>query len=59
MLKKTDPEFPNVKSLTRHFGSLRNIADRMAAWAASNPGYDDVATILPASDPSETVPSGA
>ena len=35
MYQKKDAEFPNVKSITRHFGSLTNVPNRLAEWGQS------------------------
>jgi hypothetical protein len=46
MYKRTDAEFPNVKSITRHFGSLTKIPPLLAEWAKSNTDYSDVVAVL-------------
>jgi hypothetical protein len=46
MYQKTDAEFPNVKSITRHFGSLTNIPDRLAEWAKASGDHPDLEEML-------------
>lgn len=46
MYQKENTGLPNVKSITRHFGSLMNVPDRLAEWAKSNGEYSDVVAIL-------------
>jgi hypothetical protein len=45
MYQKRDTEFPNVKSITRHFGSLVDAPGRLAEWARDN-GEVDLITLL-------------
>lgn len=46
MYSKRDNEFPNVTSITRHFGSLVNVPDHLARWAKNNGGYPELVAIL-------------
>jgi hypothetical protein len=46
LFQKTDDKFPNTKSITRHFGSLKNIPDHLAAWVKANGSYPDLLAIL-------------
>lgn len=46
MYKRVDPEFPNVKPVTRHFGSLTEFPARLAQWAKDRPEWADVAGLL-------------
>lgn len=58
MFQKQDDNFPNVKSITRHFGSLTRIPNQLAKWAEVQGNYPDLAAILgDASSASEGPPS--
>jgi hypothetical protein len=46
MYQKQDDNFPNVKSITRHFGSLTHIPDQLVKWAEVRSDYSDLAVIL-------------
>ena len=46
MFQKKDDQFPNVKSITRHFGSLTNVPDRLATWSKASGYYPDLVAIL-------------
>jgi hypothetical protein len=46
MYQKRDVEFPNVKSITRHFGSLTNVPNRLAEWAKATAGHLDLMEML-------------
>lgn len=45
MYQKKDAEFPNVKSITRHFGSLTHVPGRLMEWVNDN-GKADLIEIL-------------
>jgi hypothetical protein len=49
MYQKADPNFPNVKSITRAFTSLANVPDFLLEWAASQRQYEDIAAMFSAS----------
>jgi hypothetical protein len=46
MYQKIDAVFPNVKTITRRFGSLNNMPERLAEWVKGHNEYRDVAAIL-------------
>lgn len=46
MYQKKDPDLANVKSITRHFGSLKNVPDRLAEWAKTNGNHPDLVVML-------------
>jgi hypothetical protein len=46
MFQRKDTKFPNVKSITRHFGSLTNVPDHLARWVKENDGYFDLVKML-------------
>jgi hypothetical protein len=46
MYSKTVPGFPNVKSITRHFGSLANVPENLAAWARERDDCADIVAIV-------------
>jgi hypothetical protein len=46
MYQKIDPEFPNVKSITREFSSLSNLPASMSEWAKSQPENQDIAAMF-------------
>jgi Meiotically up-regulated gene 113 len=46
MYQKSDADFPNVKTITRRFGSLNNVPEQLAEWVKSNDEYRDVAAML-------------
>jgi hypothetical protein len=47
MYKKVDADFPNEKSMLSAFGGKTNLLRRFGDWARSNPGYEDVAAMIP------------
>lgn len=60
MFQKQDGNFPNVKSITRHFGSLTHIPNQLAKWAQTQGNYSDLAAILgDTSNASEEPPSAS
>jgi hypothetical protein len=59
MYQKNDLNFPNVKSITRHFGSLKNIPPRLAEWAGSQPGRSALSVTLAVHTESEQTVSTA
>lgn len=46
MYQKKDKGFPNVKSITRHFGSLTRVPERLVEWAETNGDHSDIAAML-------------
>jgi hypothetical protein len=46
MFQQQDHDFPNVKSITRHFGSLRNVPDQLARWVRARGNYPDLVAML-------------
>jgi hypothetical protein len=46
MFGRANPEFPNHKSIYRHFQSSENMFRRLAAWTNARVEYKDVAAIL-------------
>lgn len=36
LYQKIDTDFPNTKTISRHFGSLTSVPDRLADWARTN-----------------------
>jgi hypothetical protein len=46
MYRRKVPDFPNVKTITRRFGSLNNLPGRLAEWVKANDEYVDVAALL-------------
>lgn len=60
MYQREVPDFPNVKTITRRFGSLNNIPARFAEWVKGKDEYADIAEMLgerPAIQPPEALPS--
>jgi hypothetical protein len=46
MYRRKVPDFPNVKTITRRFGSLNNMPTRFADWVKDKDEYADVAAML-------------
>ncbi|MGH6771541.1 MAG: GIY-YIG nuclease family protein [Xanthobacteraceae bacterium] len=46
MYKKVDPDFPSHGAIST-FGGKAMLVRRLGEWMRSNPGYDDVAAMLP------------
>jgi hypothetical protein len=46
MFQKQDDNFPHVKSITRHFGSLTHVPDQLAKWAKARGNYPDLVAML-------------
>lgn len=58
MHQRADQQFPNVKSITRHFGSLKNAPGRLAEWARTDGNDPELAEMLDVLPPSRhTSPS--
>jgi len=43
---RSNPNLPNDKTITNHFGNKSATIDRLREWVASRPDYSDVAAIL-------------
>ena len=61
MFQKQDDNFPNVKSITRHFGSLTHVPHQLAKWAKARGGYPDIVAVLgdTSSASEKTIPSAS
>ena len=46
LYKKTDPDFPNAKTLVNHFGGKQNLLRRFAEWARQDADYQDITGML-------------
>jgi hypothetical protein len=46
MFQKQDDNFPNVKSIIRHFGSLMHVPDQLAKWAKARGDCPELVAIL-------------
>ena len=46
MYKRIDAKFPDVKTITEHFGSLRAVPARLAKWSKDRSEWADVAELL-------------
>jgi Meiotically up-regulated gene 113 len=49
MYKKVDADFPNEKSVISGFGNVAALKHGFAEWGRNNPGYEDVAAMVPES----------
>jgi Meiotically up-regulated gene 113 len=58
MFQKQADNFPSVKSITRHFGSLKNIPSQLATWAQAR-NYPHIAEILAFRSAEEVAPAAA
>jgi Meiotically up-regulated gene 113 len=55
MYQQIDPDFPNVKSITREFFSLANIPTSMLEWAKTQSGYEDIAVMFVTAAVTQTI----
>jgi hypothetical protein len=47
LYKQRDKEFPDPKTITRHFGSRADLIETLLAWIISKDGFEDIARMLP------------
>jgi hypothetical protein len=47
LFRRAHPEMPSEKAIVRHFGRRADLITALALFASENPGYSDVAALLP------------